>query len=76
MDAALAVTAIVVAVALATLAAFVLARLIRTIAQLRRITLGLNDVMRWAIGRMPSEPPAPAPGVDVPAGEVRRLGAG
>lgn len=59
MSVALAITAIAIAIALASLAAVALARLIRTIVELRRITLGLNDALRWAVGHVSSDP-APA----------------
>ena len=52
MDIALAVVTIATAVAVGVVSVFLLTRLVRTIVELRRITVGLNDVLGWAVGRV------------------------
>lgn len=60
MDAALAIASICASLTLGTIAIWMLTRLVRTIAELRGITSGLNDMLRWAAGRVvASEPSAP-----------------
>lgn len=73
MDIALAITAIVVALALAILAACALARLIKTIIELRKVTIGLTDVLRWTVGRVSSQPSAPETGAEDGARDTRAL---
>ena len=52
MHAALAITAISASLTLGTIAVWMLTRLVRTIAELRGITTGLNDTLRWAASRV------------------------
>jgi hypothetical protein len=56
-----------IAVALLTIAAMLtlgalsfllLMRMLRTIRDLRGITTGLHDTMRWAVGQVAAQPPA------------------
>ncbi len=58
MDAALALVTIAAMLALGTIAALLLTRMFKTIRDLRGVTTGLNDTMRWAIGQVSSEPAA------------------
>ena len=74
MDAALAVLTIGVMAGLGAIAFLLLTRMLGTIRELRGITAGLNDTMRWAVGRVSSQPAARVPGADAPgagAGERR-----
>jgi hypothetical protein len=52
MDAVLALVTIAAMVALATISGLLLTRMFKTIRDLRGITTGLNDTMRWAVGQV------------------------
>jgi hypothetical protein len=52
MDAMLALVTIAGMVALTTISGLLLTRMFKTIRDLRGITTGLNDTMRWAIGQV------------------------
>jgi hypothetical protein len=52
MDAVLALVTIAVMTSLAAVAALLLRRMFRTIRDLRGITTGLHDTMRWAVGQV------------------------
>jgi hypothetical protein len=56
VDIALAVVTIATAVAVGVISVFLLTRLVKTIVELRRITVGLNDVLGWAAGRVLRDP--------------------
>jgi hypothetical protein len=56
VDIALAVVTIATAVTVGVISVFLLTRLVTTIVELRRITVGLNDVLGWAVGRVLSDP--------------------
>ena len=76
VDAALAVLTIGVMAGLGAIALHLLTRMLGTIRELRGITTGLNDTMRWAVGQVASQPAARVPGADAPgagagAGERR-----
>jgi hypothetical protein len=70
VDAALAVLTIGVMAGLGAIAFVVLSRMLGTIRELRGITTGLNDTLRWAVGQVSSEPAARGPGA-AGAGEGR-----
>jgi len=55
MDAALAVVTIAISLSVGGLALFLLTRLFRTIVELRKITVGLHDVLGWAAGHVLGE---------------------
>jgi hypothetical protein len=55
MDALLALLTIAVMLALGVIAFLLLTRMLSTIRQLRGITTGLNDTMRWAVGQVAAE---------------------
>lgn len=50
MDAALALVTIAVMLTLGCVAFALLTRLLTTIRELRGVTTGLNDTLRWAVG--------------------------
>jgi hypothetical protein len=75
MDIALAVVTIATAVAVGVVSVFLLTRLVRTIVELRRITVGLNDVLGWAVGRV-LHVPYDGPGDDGTATAAHKLGSG
>jgi hypothetical protein len=52
MDLALPLVTIAAMLALAVLAGVLLARLLKAIVELRGITIGLHDTLRWALGRV------------------------
>ena len=52
MDAALALLAIAAMAALGVVALALLTRMFRTIRDLRGVTTGLNDTLRWAVGQV------------------------
>jgi len=65
MDAFLAVVTLLGTVTLAILAGWLLTRLIRTVAELRKITTGMHAMLGWTVGQVLADPP----GVDrAPAG--------
>ncbi|MDX6681215.1 MAG: hypothetical protein QOG94_1254 [Solirubrobacteraceae bacterium] len=55
MHAALAVVSIAVALAVGAVALFLLTRMFRTIVELRKVTVGLHDVLGWAAGNVLNE---------------------
>ncbi|MDX6678997.1 MAG: hypothetical protein QOE31_3049 [Solirubrobacteraceae bacterium] len=55
MDAALAVITITTAVTVGVISVFLITRLVKTIRDLRYITVGLNDVLGWALGNVLGE---------------------
>lgn len=71
MSAAAALMSIAISATLGTLAVWMLTRLVRTIRELRSITTGLNDVMRWTVGQIAADPPGRADG---PAAGAPTLG--
>jgi hypothetical protein len=52
MDAALALLTIAVMLTLAVVAFLLLTRMFQTIRDLRGVTTGLHDTMRWAVGQV------------------------
>ena len=58
MDAVLPLVAIAAMLALGAIAFLLLSRMLGTIRDLRGVTTGLNDTMRWAIGQVVTDPTA------------------
>jgi hypothetical protein len=72
MDAMLAVLTIGVMLALGTISALLLKRMFRTIRDLRGVSTGLNDTLRWAVAQVASDaPPGRSPVVNGPPGSNR-----
>ncbi len=57
MEVALALLTIAAMVTLGALSFLLLMRMLRTIRDLRGITTGLHDTMRWAVGQVAAQPP-------------------
>jgi hypothetical protein len=55
MDAALAVITIATATTVGVIAVFLITRMVKTIRDLRHITVGLHDVLGWAVGNVLGE---------------------
>ena len=55
MDAALAIVTIAISITVGGLALFLLMRVFRTIVELRKVTVGLHDVLGWAAGNVLGE---------------------
>jgi hypothetical protein len=55
MEIVLAILMIVSAAATGALGLFLLTRLVRTIVELRKITVGLNEVLGWSAGQVLAE---------------------
>jgi hypothetical protein len=55
MDAMLVLLTIALMASLGAVAFVLLVRMFKTIRDLRGITTGLNDAMRWALGRVASD---------------------
>jgi hypothetical protein len=69
MDAVLALVTIAAMLGLASISALLLTRMFRTIRELRGVSAGLNDTMRWAVGQVASNPvPRGAPVANGPPG--------
>ncbi len=58
MDTALALMTIAMMTSLAAVAGLLLTKLFRTIRELRGVSHGLNDTLRWAVGEAVSSPAA------------------
>jgi hypothetical protein len=71
MDIALALLTIAVMAALASMAFLLLTRMFRMIRDLRGVTTGLHDTMRWAVGQVAA---ADTPGRGPAAERARELG--
>lgn len=59
MDATLAILTIVTMLSLGAVAFMLLTRMFKTIRDLRGVTVGLNDTMRWAVGQVSTAAPPP-----------------
>jgi hypothetical protein len=57
MDLVLAIFAIALMSTLAVFAGVLLARMMKAILELHKVTTGLHDVMRWTLGRVAAEHP-------------------
>lgn len=69
MDAVLALATIAVMLSLGGISALLLTRMLKTIRELRGVTTGLNDTLRWAVGQVASEAaPGRAPAAHGPPG--------
>ncbi|HEV7806606.1 MAG TPA: hypothetical protein VGO80_12355 [Solirubrobacteraceae bacterium] len=55
MEAALAVVTIAIAVTVGAIAVFLLTRLFKTVVELRKVTVGMHDVLGWAAGKVLDE---------------------
>ncbi len=63
MQAALAIVSILAMASIGGVAVWMLTRLARTICELRGITAGLHDALRWSAGRVAAaEPSSQEPG--------------
>ncbi|MEY2513564.1 MAG: hypothetical protein QOJ89_922 [bacterium] len=76
MDAALAFITIATAVTVGVIAVFLITRLAKTIRDLRHITVGLNNVLGWAVGNALREPRSSTGAVDGTVAGTRKLGPG
>ncbi len=56
MDVALALLAIAAMLTLGAVAFLLLTRMIKTIRDLRGVTTGLHDTLRWAVGQVAANP--------------------
>ena len=59
MDTIFALLTIAVMTSLGAVAFVLLTRMFKTIRELRGVTTGLNDTMRWAVGQVAAEPARP-----------------
>ena len=76
MDAALAFITIATAVTVGVIAVFLITRLVKTIRDLRHITVGLNNVLGWAVGNVLREPRSDTGIVDGTVAGTRKIGPG
>lgn len=67
MDTALALLAIASMLALGAIAFLLLTRMLKTIRDLRGVTTGLNDTMRWAVGQVAADSARRGPAADANA---------
>jgi hypothetical protein len=58
METALALLTIAAMLTLGVMAFLLLLGMFKTIRDLRGVTTGLNDTMRWAVGQVAAQPPA------------------
>jgi hypothetical protein len=56
MDTVLALLTIAVMLSIGTIAGVLLTKMFRTIRDLRGVTTGLNDTLRWAVGQVAADP--------------------
>jgi hypothetical protein len=56
MDTVLALVTIAVMLSIGTIAGVLLTKMFKTIRDLRGVTTGLNDTMRWAVGQVAADP--------------------
>jgi hypothetical protein len=61
MDTVLALAAIGAMLTLGALAFLLLTRMLKTIRDLRGVTTGLHDTMRWAVGQVAANPELRSP---------------
>jgi hypothetical protein len=61
MNSVVAISSIVTASTVAIIGTFLLFRLIRTMLELRKVTIGLNSALGWALGHVAAEASAPGP---------------
>jgi hypothetical protein len=76
MDAALAFITIATAVTVGVISVFLITRLVKTIRDLRHITVGLNDVLGWAVGNVLRDPRSTNGVVDGTVAGTRKLDPG
>jgi hypothetical protein len=56
MDTVFAVLTIAVMLSIGTIAGVLLTKMFKTIRDLRGVSTGLNDTLRWAVGRVAADP--------------------
>jgi hypothetical protein len=74
MDTALALLTIAAMLTLAAIAFALLTRMFKTIRELRGVSTGLHDTMRWAVGQVAASDAGRRPAADAAVAGTRGLG--